>query len=235
MCSALGQAQPVAEPVVRPWPEPINQPNGQPVARVGTFYATPPGLRGFIATSPYYTALTRANFNGYPTRYYSYDVSPLLPTYLTSINYPTIYGAYGYQYAPGRFDYGLGRSAPSLQPDIYSVVVPSTLTAARTLPESAATAAATSAAIEVRLPANAQLVFDGQAMTQGGSLRRFVTPALEQGMRYTYELRTTWPQGGGEVSRTRQIEFRAGDRVVVDFTTQPTVPGTSTLRTRVLP
>src|SRR5579884_3808554 len=35
-------------------------------------------------------------FNGYPPSYYAGFVTTGLPTYLTSINYPTVYGAYQY-------------------------------------------------------------------------------------------------------------------------------------------
>jgi hypothetical protein len=61
---------------------------------------------GMHLTSPYHSVDTTPNMNGYPPEYYAADATSALPTYLTSINYPTIYGSYGYQYAPGRFTYG---------------------------------------------------------------------------------------------------------------------------------
>src|SRR5258708_6198249 len=70
----------------------------------GTRYAPSQGYLGEYSPSPYYTTFGYA-MNGFPPRFYSSYLSGNLPTYLTSINYPTIYGAYGYGYAPGRFVY----------------------------------------------------------------------------------------------------------------------------------
>lgn len=210
----------------------------QTEVRVGTRYAPSPGFLSFVQDTPYYTAVVAPDFNGHDPRFHAFHLSTSQPTYLTSINYPTIYGAYGYGYAPGRLNWGLIQSEQSTKPTVYNLIVPvntTTLTPVRLLPEAAASAAATTAAIEVRLPANAELQFDGQTTTQGGPLRRFVTPPLERGTRYAYDLRASWPQGRSDVSNNRHVEFVAGDRVVVDFTVPPPTSGTSTLRTRELP
>ena len=85
----------------------------------GTFYAHSPGFLGMHVTSPYHTVDTTPIMNGYPPEYYAADATSALPTYLTSINYPTMYGSYGYQYAPGRFTYGAA-------PASYTTALPST-------------------------------------------------------------------------------------------------------------
>src|SRR5438445_6711744 len=60
-------------------------------------------------------------FNGNPTS--SYYLSPTvgLPTYMTSINYPWVYGSFDYPHPPGIFQPGLQRSQFTTSPTIYSV------------------------------------------------------------------------------------------------------------------
>lgn len=210
---------------------------GQVIYRTGTMYATPPGGRSFRNISPYYIVATPPDFNGHDPGYYSFAASWQPPTYMTSINYPRIYGAYAYGPAPGRIIYGLSQPPYSTQPTIYDTMVPTiaTLTSARILPVAAATAGLTTASVDVRVPANAEVRFDGQLTAEGGALRRFVTPPLQAGTAYTYDVSASWPAAGGTTSRDRHIEFHAGDRVVVDFTLPSPTTGTSTLRTRPLP
>src|SRR5205823_1281014 len=62
--------------------------------------------------------------NGYPRNYYSYSVSNLLPTYLTSINYPRIYGAYSYGMAPGAYTEGAMPSPYAVAPPGFRSVYP---------------------------------------------------------------------------------------------------------------
>ncbi|HEV3258554.1 MAG TPA: TIGR03000 domain-containing protein [Gemmataceae bacterium] len=69
----------------------------------------------------------------------------------------------------------------------------------------------------VRVPADADLWFDGTRTVQRGSLRRFVTPALAGGHIFSYAVHARWLQGGREVDRTQAVAVRAGDRVTVDF------------------
>src|SRR5262245_10874983 len=75
--------------------------------RYGLFYSPSPGGLSLRPMSPYYRVYGGGEWNAYAPQYYSSFMTGGQPTYLTSINYPTIYGAYGYQYAPGRLTYGL--------------------------------------------------------------------------------------------------------------------------------
>jgi uncharacterized protein (TIGR03000 family) len=188
-----------------------------------------------IDTSPYYTIRTPVEMSGYDYRRYAYQASPILPTYLTSINYPTIYGAYGYEFAPGRFNYGVGQSEPSTSPTIYSVVMPAnpTLTA-QVLPNTAQTPLAKTATLVVHVPSAAEVRFDGLRTSQTGETRTFVTPPLDPATTYAYDVRANWVDRGKEVTRTRRVEFHVGDRVVVDFTA-PAGAGLPTLREQQLP
>src|SRR5262249_61399111 len=68
------------------------------------------------------------------------------------------------------------------------------------------------ARISVVVPPNAQVFFDGEKTSQRGQFRRFVTPALEQGQNYTYEIRAVWDDNGNKVERTRKVQVRAGQQ-----------------------
>jgi uncharacterized protein (TIGR03000 family) len=184
--------------------------------------------------SPYYGA-SGHELNGYPPSYYSSWAQGNLPTYMTSINYPTIYGRYGYQFAAGRFTYGAAQSSYSTAPTLYGVYGafnPSTMSTVYLL-DSAATPVATTASLEVRLPvADAALRLQGVWTAPAGRFRRFVTPSLVPGNNYSYDISATWTGNHGELTRNRYVELRAGDHVVVDFATaeETTAGSTATLR-----
>jgi uncharacterized protein (TIGR03000 family) len=72
----------------------------------------------------------------------------------------------------------------------------------------------------VRLPANAELWFDGSATTSTGLLRAFESPALAPGRRYTYTIRARWQEEGREIMQSRQVLVTAGARVRADFATE---------------
>ena len=71
--------------------------------------------------------------------------------------------------------------------------------------------------INIQVPPNAEVWFDGSTTMQTGSWRSFVTPALEPGRDYAYEIRARWTEGGRSVEQTRKITIRAGDRETLDF------------------
>ena len=69
----------------------------------------------------------------------------------------------------------------------------------------------------MRLPENAELWVDGVKTNQSGMTRAFVTTDLQPGQQYAYELRATWSDQGRQVTETRRVSFRAGEKVDVDF------------------
>jgi len=73
------------------------------------------------------------------------------------------------------------------------------------------------AVVEVRVPADAELLFEGERMNTPGPLRTFRTPRLESGKKYSYEVQARWTEGGKPVERTRKVSVRPGQRVTVDF------------------
>lgn len=67
------------------------------------------------------------------------------------------------------------------------------------------------------IPVEAEILFDGEAMTQKGHSRRYLTPPLEDGKSYRYEIVARWRENGKEIKRSRQANVTSGDRVEVDF------------------
>jgi uncharacterized protein (TIGR03000 family) len=81
----------------------------------------------------------------------------------------------------------------------------------------AATPDVNSATMNVRVPADAEIWFEGSKTGQSGTTRTFVSPPLESGRGFTYEVRAHWTENGKEVDQTRQVHVRAGEKVDVDF------------------
>jgi uncharacterized protein (TIGR03000 family) len=75
----------------------------------------------------------------------------------------------------------------------------------------------TTATVQVEVPANATLTFDGVQTKQTGALRTFHTPPLERGHSYHYDVKARWEENGKPVERTRRVDVYAGARVTVDF------------------
>jgi uncharacterized protein (TIGR03000 family) len=67
--------------------------------------------------------------------------------------------------------------------------------------------------LEMKVPANASIWIDGQATTQPGTDRRFVSPPLQAGVHYSYDIRVQWTDGSRTLERSRHIRFEAGDDV----------------------
>jgi uncharacterized protein (TIGR03000 family) len=71
--------------------------------------------------------------------------------------------------------------------------------------------------IIVRAPAGAVLWFNGTKMTGDGEVRKFVSPALTPGQRYSYEVRAQWKQNGQMIAKTHELTVKAGAHIDVDF------------------
>lgn len=81
----------------------------------------------------------------------------------------------------------------------------------------------TEALVRVNVPnAEANVWFDDTQTQQKGSNRLYISPPLETGKTYTYNIRASWMgPDGQEVTRERQVEVRPGQAANVTFTTQP--------------
>jgi uncharacterized protein (TIGR02246 family) len=80
-----------------------------------------------------------------------------------------------------------------------------------------AQAARAGAVITVAVPPDAQVFFDGAPTAQGGSERRFLSPLLDVGPKYNYDVRARWTQNGRTVQQTQKVSVTGGDTVRIDF------------------
>jgi uncharacterized protein (TIGR03000 family) len=136
-------------------------------------------------------------------RYFQTNTGPMFP-FESSIDAPDTYGAY--TQGPGFF-YST-RVAPASAPEEQVAYV------------------------HVRVsPPHAEISFEGNKTAQIGSSRLYVSPPLVPGQNYTYTIRVSWKENGGEVTQTRTVGVRAGDRLSVAFREPASTAGTSTLRT----
>ena len=83
----------------------------------------------------------------------------------------------------------------------------------------------TRARVEVLVPADAQVWFNGNPTAQRGEQRDFASPPLTPGRDYTYEIRARWNDNGRVVDQTRSIIVRANARIGVDFGQPESVGG----------
>ena len=85
--------------------------------------------------------------------------------------------------------------------------------------QAAATANRLSAQITVTVPnEQTKLVVENKEIAGAGSSRTFETPPLDVGTTHKYTFTATWnPNTYTTMTRTRIVEFRAGERVAVDF------------------
>jgi uncharacterized protein (TIGR03000 family) len=166
-----------------------------------------------------------ATSNGY------YATAPTgdTPILLTSLNYPGIYGSYATGLAVGTSvnvatriqtakvnppsDNPVGAPYSPLQRPLAEVPYKS-LVELRTRAE----LPARPALIDVFLPADATLTFQGVPTDETGPARAFQSPPLESGRSYRYDIRAAWKrEDGQQVSRNRRLTVRAGDHLEVDF------------------
>ncbi len=185
---------------------------GVNVGRFGFYYGS---------GSPYYSGF----YPGYASGYYGWNYP-----YYGSTWYPRYYGSYR-TYAPGftrwygpRYSYSYDWSTPRY----YSYGYPSRSMGAFSsvdLSNQGYYGAQTgemgpsdrTVLIDVRVPPEAEIWFEDNKTQSTGMFREFVSPALEPGQDYTYQMRARWMEGGQEVNKTRELRVRAGDQLSIDF------------------
>jgi uncharacterized protein (TIGR03000 family) len=168
------------------------------------------GYRGWGGYSPWhYGSYSYPYYGGYSYPYYGGYSYP----YYGSYSYP-YYGSYAYYY-PQFSAYPSSFTYPTLS---YTFASPSTRGYYGT-PASYNTQVNNTAQIDVDVPrANAVVTIDGQRMRQTGKHREFVTPPLTSGKRYHSTYTARWKENGQEMTSSKTVRFRAGDRVRVDLT-----------------
>jgi uncharacterized protein (TIGR03000 family) len=135
------------------------------------------------------------------------------PTWMSSLNFPLVYGAYAMW--PYAIPTTLSNSA-GLPSRIHDVSMRPTPVVTRAYAPSLMPAA-TSALITVTLPATAELWFEGMRVPNTGAVRRFASPDLNPLKAYTYDVRATWFESGRIVSQGQRLVVRSGDRLNITF------------------
>jgi uncharacterized protein (TIGR03000 family) len=137
-----------------------------------------------------------------------------LPPYMTTINYPLVYGSYTmFPHAiPPSFTSGGSMSSNSVDPSMRPWA------AARS---ASALAPAVPARITVVAPKNADVFFQDVQVPMSGTIQRFSSPALNPLQTYTYDVRATWRENGAWVTESNRVLVRAGDEITVRFTRAP--------------
>ncbi len=148
---------------------------------------------------------------------------PATGIFMTSVNYPQVYGYYVYR--PGGVVYG-----PPLANNLME-----------RFPAATGQNEALPIRVEVNCPPEADIWFNGARTRQTGTFRTFVSPAMAPGRTYTYEVRARWEEHGKPMSWRREYEVAAGDRLVVDVGSQAEagpatgMPTQPTMRSQSLP
>jgi uncharacterized protein (TIGR03000 family) len=161
------------------------------------------------------------------------------PIFMTSLNYPGVYGSYAMGVANNSLYYRepmvYPRDNSSVVSAVSTTIVPPYANPAVGLRTTTlATPAAGTASVRVLLPADARLYFEGVPTAPVGPDRLFESPPLALGRNYRYDIRAAWDENGREVVKTRSVVVHAGDRVRVDFTTPADLEEAPTLKTRPL-
>jgi uncharacterized protein (TIGR03000 family) len=72
---------------------------------------------------------------------------------------------------------------------------------------------ANTATIQLHVPDDALVWFDGAATVSRGADRTFSSPSLTPGAEYVYQIRVQWTENGKTVETTRAVTLHAGDRI----------------------
>ena len=157
----------------------------------------------------------RAGFGGYNPGYFS--------------GYPAGYGGYSGGYYPGYYSdlhaestypspYTPTTTTPYVPPSVISSGFRSMLPEMRTLEAVDPSRTDGGALIDVRVPSEAQVWFDGDKTAQTGDERQFKSAPLPVGRLYHYEVRARWTEGGQVKDETRKVPVSANRVTDVDFT-----------------
>lgn len=72
--------------------------------------------------------------------------------------------------------------------------------------------------LQMRVPANARIFFGDTPTDRMGTVREFVSPPINPGQDYVYDIRVQWDDNGKPMEQNRRVTVHAGDRISLDFT-----------------
>jgi uncharacterized protein (TIGR03000 family) len=132
--------------------------------------------------------------------------------------YAPYYGSYAYPLAPGAL-YNpypatvIAGSSPQEPPLANPSAAPGQASSGEKPP------ADNAGHLQLFVPAGAEVFVDGQKISQTGTTREIVSPAVAPGSRYTYRISVRYTNADGKaVNDTRDITFQANDWFSIDFT-----------------
>jgi uncharacterized protein (TIGR03000 family) len=122
---------------------------------------------------------------------------------------PAYYSTYTYSYVPARttpaYVSAPGPMYSSVRSLNYQAAYPPTATDGRT------------ALIRVRVPADAEVSFNGEKSDQKGTERTFRTKPLQPDTINTFEVKASWKENDKPVERTQKVRVMAGEEVSVSL------------------
>jgi uncharacterized protein (TIGR03000 family) len=71
--------------------------------------------------------------------------------------------------------------------------------------------------LDVRVPADAKVWVNGEATTQTGAERRYLTNDLTPGRSYVYSIKARWTEDGKPIEYERKVKVHGGQERVVNF------------------
>jgi uncharacterized protein (TIGR03000 family) len=148
----------------------------------------------------YYQDYYYQNYWAYPSTNYDSGVDPNLGLAPASDPSTTVPAAPPAPTAPIAPTNGTGSSSPNGERELFS-----------------SSSADNSTRITVRLPAGADLWFEGTKMTATGPVRVFSVPPVTPGRQYTYTVRARWVENDITTDQTRTVVFTAGTDLDVSF------------------
>jgi len=78
------------------------------------------------------------------------------------------------------------------------------------------------ATIDLYVPTNAEVWFQGRKTNQTGSFRQFITPPLDVGVSSSYELQVRWTDQDGQAHETtRQLTVQPGSQLMLNLQEPP--------------
>ena len=166
-----------------------------------------------------------SGYGGYHPYYGYHDYYH--PSY--GYGYYPYYGGYPYLWSGLATDPGYGgdyaQVAPTYLDDTTSVSPPATGYQSYYAPATRTDQPDGIAHITVNVPPDAKVWFDDTPMTATGSIRRFDSPGLTPGSRYSYDIKASWKENGHEVTQAQRVEVSDGARVNVRFPAPPKTTG----------
>ncbi len=127
---------------------------------------------------------------------------------------------YGYPFGYGSFGYSYGYfgmySAPTYSYTYTYVSAPprSAYTQSHAAPSPVTSR---TALIEVRVPADAEVSFNGETTSETGTLRTFRSKPLQDDTIYTFEVKASWKENDKPVERTRKVRLQAGEEIRISL------------------